>query len=270
MSTQRPQSDSTRSRSHTRSRSSTIQTSIDYERLFDRLRTTVEQTDSFDNAWETQYLEPQLGRYREAIQTVHEHHAGGTILDVGAVPCHMTWCLSEIGYDVTGIDLAPERSRELAEAGNFDVEQCDIERDDLPAAADSVGTVVFSEVFEHLRLDPRRVLSELHRVLRDDGRLVLTTPNLYRLGALVRFAKGEGFDNAHRQWQKLDDRGHMGHVRLYSRGQIEEFCREAGFSIVESRYSAFGQSAHRFGPLIDATYRVAPWLRPYQVVVAKP
>lgn len=45
---------------------------------------------------------------------------------------------------------------------------------------ESVGTVLLLEILEHLP-EPQRALAEAHRVLRDDGLLLLSVPFTYRL-----------------------------------------------------------------------------------------
>lgn len=59
----------------------------------------------------------------------------------------------------------------------------------LPFGDSSVDLVLVTEVIEHLR-EPERLLAEIRRVLRPDGRLILTTPNsdayvLWRIAAPI-------------------------------------------------------------------------------------
>ena len=54
----------------------------------------------------------------------------------------------------------------------------------LPLASNSVDVVISRSVFEHLER-PDRVLAEIHRVLRPDGRLIFTTPNKYYYSCLL-------------------------------------------------------------------------------------
>jgi len=53
---------------------------------------------------------------------------------------------------------------------------------ELPFVADCFDAVVCTEVLEHVP-EPRRVLSEAHRILRPGGRLLLTVPFLYPIHA---------------------------------------------------------------------------------------
>jgi SAM-dependent methyltransferase len=54
----------------------------------------------------------------------------------------------------------------------------------MPFASSSVDVVISRSVFEHLE-HPDRVLTEIRRVLRPGGRLVLTTPNKYYYSCLL-------------------------------------------------------------------------------------
>jgi predicted SAM-dependent methyltransferase len=106
---------------------------------------------------------------------------------------------------------------------------------------------IYAEHFiEHLHYnDARYFLRECRRVLRDDGVLRLSTPNLdwvwrshYRRDATpdMEIADGFGLNLAFRGW---------GHQFLYNFGTLAATLREAGFSdVVRQQY---GESAH--GPL---------------------
>jgi hypothetical protein len=50
---------------------------------------------------------------------------------------------------------------------------------------------MFCEIIEHLAIDPVRALSEIHRVLRPDGVVVITTPNCLSLQRLEGFLLGQ-------------------------------------------------------------------------------
>jgi len=64
----------------------------------------------------------------------------------------------------------------------------DVESDAFPYPDGSFDVVFFCEIIEHLLSEPR--ISEMRRVLRPGGHVLLTTPNATRLGNLVYLAKG--------------------------------------------------------------------------------
>ncbi len=91
-----------------------------------------------------------------------------TALDVGCRAGNQTRWLESIGYAVTSIDVEK----------TFD--KCIIVDADkrLPFDDNSFDLVWCSEVIEHL-LTPAFSTAEIRRVLKEGGRMILTTPNSY-------------------------------------------------------------------------------------------
>ena len=58
-------------------------------------------------------------------------------------------------------------------------------------ATASFDFVLFCEIIEHLLMNPLHALREIHRVLEPGGLLVLTTPNVARLGNVLRWSRGD-------------------------------------------------------------------------------
>jgi SAM-dependent methyltransferase len=58
-----------------------------------------------------------------------------------------------------------------------EVVSINLESDLFPLEDESVDFILCSEVIEHLDIDPMFMMSELNRILRIGGRLLLTTPN---------------------------------------------------------------------------------------------
>lgn len=96
----------------------------------------------------------------------------GTILDVGAADSWIKNRLDEgceyiaLDYPATGADLYFAKPDVFATASK------------LPIRSQSIDTVLLLEVLEHLEY-PTDALSEIARVLKPGGRLLLTIPFLY-------------------------------------------------------------------------------------------
>ena len=82
--------------------------------------------------------------------------------------------------DVSGPDGSTE--------GRYRILNCDIQRDTLPVDDGSFDLVTCFETIEHL-LDPMKMLMEANRVLKPEGRLLLSTPNVLSWDTLVRSAR---------------------------------------------------------------------------------
>jgi SAM-dependent methyltransferase len=129
-----------------------------------------------------------------------------TALDVGCREGAQTRWLEQRGYTVTSIDV--EKVYPRAEIVDADKE--------LPYPDASFDTVWCSEVIEHLD-DPAFSLSELRRVLKPGGTLVLTTPNSYAW--FYRLASATGLPPAKLQ--------HAGHKQFFDEADIQRLFPRA-------------------------------------------
>jgi len=208
-------------------------------------------------------------RYRADALRIAGQATAAPLLEIGAYPYHLSMLLKRLGIPGIGVDLAPERSANRVEREVLDIRPCDIEREHLPFADNTFDLVIFNEVFEHLRVDPLFVLSEINRVMRPGGSLHLTTPNLYAIQRIARFLLGRGFNDPLGEFSKLRRIGHMGHVREYSPAEVKRFLDYAGF---ETRSLAFEHYYYPPGKRGLATRLVFFLLprrfRSFQIVVA--
>jgi SAM-dependent methyltransferase len=206
--------------------------------------------------------------YIEDLRRIAILHRGGSLLEIGGFPFYFSICLRKLGANVTTVDLAPDRQKELICEQSLRVIRCDIEREPLPFEDHSVATIALCATFEHLRVDPVFALEQMRRVLQPQGVLYLTTPNLYRLGNVVSFALGHGlaFDPIY-EYRKLRKVGHMGHVREYTASEVRRFLEEAGFTDVKIEMRA---TPSKRGKLVDVVHRMLPGVRGLLVVTARP
>ena len=217
----------------------------------------------------TAYLREHAHRFRHDLAMIEPLAPGGEILEIGAFPCHMTYCLTRRGRAVIGVDLDPTRAAEFIACHGLQIVKCDVEQERLPFADDRFDVVLCNEVFEHLRINPIFALHEMRRTMKRNGVLILTTPNLYSLKNIVSFLRGRGIGTTtpYRAFKQLDTVGHMGHVREYSTREILEFLAHTGFVADEVQYRSYAKS--RRGALVDLCYACVPAWRPFQVVIGR-
>ena len=204
-----------------------------------------------------------LAGHREHYETVLSLIPGDTqlsLLEVGCVPGQLSILLAKTGRRCRGIDLAPERMGELWKRNDIDVQQADVETDPLPFPDASLDIVLFTELIEHLRINPLHALREAGRVLKSGGILLLSTPNITPIDRL-RFLFGRDYQGRpSEEFRKLETIGHMGHIRLYSLTDIRDMLHHAGLR--ELDHSRHGHCA--FGPkarLLSCCYPVKSRLR---------
>jgi ArsR family transcriptional regulator len=141
--------------------------------------------------------------------------------DLGIGDGLLTLMIAGVAERVTAVDLSGEMlSQLLARAkkqgiDNIETVEADIEALPLPECSHDI--VVLSQALHHAR-DPRRALSEAHRVLVRGGRVLV----------LDLLAHGE-------EWV----RDKLEHVHLgFTEAELEEFLRVAGFSNVSVERAA--------------------------------
>lgn len=153
---------------------------------------------------------------------------GGSILDVGCAQGTLGLLLASRGYDVTLLDIRAGHiayAKERHRRGNvtFVVGQLGQTRFAAP-----FDLVIFSEVLEHLRT-PSLVLGEMHRHLKREGLLLLTTPN-----ADYGFAREPSFGTARQSIiDSAEDSSADGdaHRYLFSQAELVSVLRGSGFRI---------------------------------------
>jgi SAM-dependent methyltransferase len=208
--------------------------------------------------WHINDLYNHERRYLADLQLIAALAPAGEILEVGSAPCHMTALLKLSGYAMVGVDVDPDRVADLIRQLGLDVRRCDIERSALPFEDDTFACALLCETFEHLRIDPAFVLSEIHRVLAPGAPLVLTTPNVYSLPSLARFLLGRSIADPLEEFSKLRNLGHMGHVREYSAREVARFLEASGFAVQSIDYRYHANARGWKGKLLRIAYRLAP------------
>lgn len=183
--------------------------------------------------WWGDYLQFQHARFLDSLEFVDRD---AEILEVGSAPGQFTILLDRLGYKVQGVDIDPERLAPIWKKHGITVAQADIEKERLPFPDESFDLVLFMEILEHLRLNPLHALREVRRVLKPNGRIVLSTPNITPLHRLRFFIGKSYLDHPLETFGKLESLGHGGHIRLYSLEEIQDVLREIGFRALSHAY----------------------------------
>ena len=102
------------------------------------------------------------------------------------------------------------------------------EEDTFPFESESLDVVLFCEIIEHLLNDPCRVLREIKRVLRENGTLILTTPNVNRIENVARMIVGA---NMYDPYSGFGPYGR--HNREYNKHELYLLLNYLGFTVDE-------------------------------------
>lgn len=106
----------------------------------------------------------------------------GSVLDLGCGDGDYSKSLKDLGFTVTASDIDIARFRHK---DKIDFRYCDITKE-MPFADNTFDYVLLMEVIEHLR-NPYAVLSEINRILKKSGSLIISTPNILSLKSRRRF-----------------------------------------------------------------------------------
>ena len=106
--------------------------------------------------------------------------------------------------------------------------------DGFPYKDNYFDTIIMADVLEHL-WKPRKCLLEIKRCLKNEGLLILSTPNIASFRKRIKFLFGvnpaSGFLNSF--WNDVPFRGH---IREYTMNELKQCIKQIGFEIMESRY----------------------------------
>jgi SAM-dependent methyltransferase len=183
-----------------------------------------------------QYAEADCERFIRTVDLIPP--GSGSLLEIGANPYFISLLLRwfrpdlELAYSnffaISGGTAAQTVSVRAPsgalEEHRFDFANLNIEADRFPFDDGRFEGVLFCEVIEHLQMDPLHALREIWRVLKLDGFLILTTPNVARLVNVMRLVDGSN------PYDPYSGHGPYGrHNREYTGAEIKELLRFAGF-----------------------------------------
>lgn len=163
---------------------------------------------------ETSYWWNQ-GRFflvRRWIRRFFPKHPEQKWVDLGCGTGGTTLWLSGI-QPILGVDASPLALQYCRRRGLKKLKRSSLEALKLPSR--SFDAAFALDILEHVR-DDKKALSEIHRILKNSGLLLMTVPAYQWL------------------WSEHDEVCH--HYRRYTQGELTRKIREAGFRIVRSSY----------------------------------
>jgi O-antigen biosynthesis protein len=169
-------------------------------------------------------IDDVLGENSSLTKMSHFIGDNKRVLDFGCATGYFAHMLSQKGCVVTGLEINPDAAK-VAEQHCQNVVVADLDfvsvLDVLPLQAFDVA--VFGDVLEHLR-NPWKVLIETKQLLKSDGYVVASIPNIAH-GA-IRLALLQGtFEYA--ELGILDNT----HLRFFTRKTVEELFEGAGYAL---------------------------------------
>ena len=157
-----------------------------------------------------------------------------TVLDFPAGSGFTSNYLENCGANVVSWDMFPE----FFQSDKLKCTFGDLQKE-FPAGNSRFDLAVFQEGIEHLP-DQLFALKEFHRILKDDGILIVTTPNYSNLRSRLAYLLFESEtpkimppNELESLWFGKDNRVYMGHVFSIGIMRMRMLATLAGFEIVQ-------------------------------------
>lgn len=194
-----------------------------------------------DRAVAEKYLEDAIGRVTVVMEWMKELNDGSVrkVLELGSNPYNLTLLLKK--YFKFELSLANffgkaednGRHTQIVEGGGerheFTFDHFNLETDPYPYPDGYFDCVLFCEILEHLLLSPDFAVSEMNRILRPGGYILVTTPNMTRLANLVWLARGKNINDGY------SPHGIYGrHNREYTVKEIVELLQRHSFRVIKT------------------------------------
>jgi SAM-dependent methyltransferase len=228
---------------------------------------------------------------------VFERYPAESILDLGGGDAIDLICLRRLGSEARMVlvdnFLPPlenrmgEESRPLKVTLNAGIEVVNHDfwlEPRLPFPDDEFDLITILDVLEHLPGSPMTILEEVRRILKPDGKLVVSGPNAASLMSRMDLLLGQHPYMPFELWTKP---GYVSHFREYTPREYERIVEMAGFEVIECEMlleptatrakARYHNGRHgRLSPVTWALWglyvveRLLPFLRPSVTVVATP
>jgi SAM-dependent methyltransferase len=124
-----------------------------------------------------------------------------------------------------------------------------VEEEPFPYEDSSFDLVICQELIEHLLFSPTFMLNQIHRVLKKEGKLIISCPNIARIDVLRKILANKnpiwGYVrvNGRSDGSAVDWPGAHGvygrHNREYTLNEVTDLVKGCGFSVLESKCVTF-------------------------------
>jgi glycosyltransferase involved in cell wall biosynthesis/SAM-dependent methyltransferase len=220
------------------------------------------------------YLNTHSTRLLKTLEITPPGGPDDRVLEMGAYLQITPALRSKLGYgEVRGcyygkLGRSDHRTVTSAEGESFEceIDHFDAEKDVFPYPDAHFATVICGELIEHLFEDPMHLMSEVNRILKPGGHLVLTTPNIAALRGIAGILQGyhPGFFHAYIRPAEGTGEVDARHNREYTPREIHQLLENSGFEVARLETGEFRDEPHpEFGWILHLLerYRLSTELR---------
>jgi len=199
------------------------------------------------------------------LQSIKDELKGKIVIDIPAGNGVTTEILLSIGANAEPFDLFPGYFL----SNNIECRQADI-LNNIPVIDDYADMVICQEGIEHFS-DQSKVFREFNRVMKKNGRLLITTPGYSNLSAKFSHLLFESETNKQMPPNEIDDiwmsdksqtrEIYHGHIFLIGIQKLRLLARLSGFKIKEIRYLRLSKGSLFLFPFFYPVIVTSSWLR---------
>ncbi|MDH4402702.1 MAG: class I SAM-dependent methyltransferase [Flavobacterium sp.] len=168
------------------------------------------------------------------------------VLEIGAAYGETLFYLKKNGIasEVVGVDIFEDAKNKQNYKPLDQFIFGDIEKIDLPEYFQHFDLILLADVLEHL-FEPKSVLETLKKYLKEDGKIIISMPNIRYYSALYKIVFKGDF--------KYEESGIFDytHVRFYCRKNIQELLETAGYKVLKQESSIINYQGKSIAKLIN-------------------
>lgn len=181
-------------------------------------------SDSYYAPWIEDQRPRRVKMWGKRLETLNSFAAGkGSLLDVGCAEGLFLELAGKEGWDVTGTEISEFAAKYGREKIGLNIMQGELSEMKFPD--NSFDAVTMWHVLEHTT-DPVAVLSEIRRILKDNGIFILAIPNLDNIISQFAYRLIRG-----RRIHLFDPDDRELHLFHFTPGTIKLASEKAGFRI---------------------------------------
>jgi 2-polyprenyl-3-methyl-5-hydroxy-6-metoxy-1,4-benzoquinol methylase len=172
--------------------------------------------------------------FKRRLDVIEKHVKKGRILDVGCATGFFLELAKKRGWEVYGTDLSKFACNYAKKSGLKNIYCTELEK--ARFKDNMFDAVVIFDVIEHLP-DPKKTLKEVRRILKHNGMVAITTPNI---GSSVAKILGKRWEEVRRVRE---------HIYFFSTRTLSKMLETLGFRAVKTesagRYFSFNAAIRR-------------------------
>lgn len=148
------------------------------------------------------------------------------VLDIGCSDGTISEMIARNNNEVYGVDVS-ESALKIALSRGLEAYKVDLESEEFPFSENYFDVVVAGEIIEHI-FDTDEFLNKIKKVLKPDGSLIITTPNLATLGRRLLLLLGKN-----PLIEVSVDGEAAGHIRYFVKETLVNLLEKHDFKIDE-------------------------------------